>query len=154
MKNLFFAATAVAILAMTSSCQKEEVIPNSTAGEAGILAVPPNPNAGGPVLEDWNFCETDVQAYRETADNGRRMLTILDETEEVWYIAEWIDATNCPTTVTEAVEAYHPGLIITEYWQTVYPSNELFVLESEWGNGEMFVLFVTHGGAIKCKGFH
>lgn len=167
MKNLFFAAFALFAIALTTSCQKEDLTPGDAAvAPSYAQTVGPGQTAAGPVAgspvvwEEWEFCQQSAIVAKDFNDGGTPLIKIYDQNMEIQVEGYGIQPVDLPVEVKVSVSNQFPGMDIAAIWQTSYPVDNNFIIEIAVNAGgapddDYFIVYMSDKiGKPVCKGIH
>ncbi|MCB0517941.1 MAG: hypothetical protein H6577_01675 [Lewinellaceae bacterium] len=167
MKNLIYSVFALIVLSMAASCQKEDIVPQSTAttilpGETigpgstegdissrSDLFSPPST----PTWENWDLCGKPFVVSKQQLDGGRWVLAIHDQGMNQKVLATGISFDQLPNKVKQSLNNIFPGNTTLAQWQSVKPADSTYYIEYDMIS-QVVVLWMDAGGHLLCKGIH
>lgn len=158
MKNVLNGAFAILMLALVTSCQKENLTPQT--GYDSTVYSPSNSNGSmngssagysGTTVEVWNFCEQDMTVTKSSSSTTQaQQIKLYDANKTMKFGGDGVDQTAIPQGVKDMMATTFPGMSAIAYWKSWHPATDQYIVEFEGNPGP--IVLADKDGHIMCKG--
>lgn len=153
MKNQIYFLSAIVILLMTTSCQKENLEPTATDLTNGESILKAGPSTGASIVwNNWEMCGGEFKVGLEGPKDFPTLHIIGNDQLPSMDLRPVLELNQLPKEVRVALNDINPNEQPVMLWQSFDPNDEIFIAEYPAQAGITDVYVINAQGHLICKG--